>query len=433
MLGKRLNGVHVPHYKNTTQSEPKRIPTPAQVVIPMSMHIGAPAKVLVKVGQEVKVGEKIGEAGGFVSAPIHSSVSGKVKMISELLMANGSKSPAVVIAADGLQEVSPDVKPPEVTDLPSFTNAVRESGLVGLGGAGFPTSVKLSPKDPYQIDVLLINGAECEPFITSDMRTMLDDGEHIIKGINYVRKYLGHKKAVIAIEDNKPKAIKYLKELASKEENIEVVALPASYPQGGEKVLIYNVLGRIVPQGKLPSDVGVIVMNVTSTAFLSKYMETGMPLVEKCLTVDGTAVANPQNVIAPIGTPYKDIFDFCGGFKSEPKKVLMGGPMMGISVPSLELPLLKNNNAILAFGKDEAILPPTTACIRCGRCIAACPMNLAPVELETAYKLKDAVKLKELKVDLCMECGCCSFVCPARRDLVLNNKLAKALVKEMKV
>ena len=433
MLGKRLNGVHVPHYKNTTKSEPKRIPTPAQVIIPMSMHIGAPAKVLVKVGQEVKVGEKIGEAGGFVSAPIHSSVSGKVKMIDEVQMANGSRSPAVVINTDGLQEVSPDVKPPEVTDLPSFTNAVRESGLVGLGGAGFPSSVKLSPKDPSTIDVLLINGAECEPFITSDFRTMVDDGEHIIKGINYVRKYLGHKKAVIAIEDNKPQAIKHLKELASKEEDIEVVALPASYPQGGEKVLIYNVLGRIVPQGKLPSDVGVIVMNVTSTAFLAKYMETGMPLVEKCLTVDGTAVANPQNVIAPIGTPYKDIFDFCGGFKSEPKKVLMGGPMMGIAIPSLDLPMVKNNNAVLAFAKDEALLPPTTACIRCGKCIAACPMNLEPVELEMAYQKKDAVKLKELKVDLCMECGCCSFVCPARRDLVLNNKLAKALVKEMKV
>ena len=423
----------MPHYKNTTKSEPKRIPTPAQVIIPMSMHIGAPAKVLVKVGQEVKVGEKIGEAGGFVSAPIHSSVSGKVKMIDEVQMANGSRSPAVVINTDGLQEVSPDVKPPEVTDLPSFTNAVRESGLVGLGGAGFPSSVKLSPKDPSTIDVLLINGAECEPFITSDFRTMVDDGEHIIKGINYVRKYLGHKKAVIAIEDNKPQAIKHLKELASKEEDIEVVALPASYPQGGEKVLIYNVLGRIVPQGKLPSDVGVIVMNVTSTAFLAKYMETGMPLVEKCLTVDGTAVANPQNVIAPIGTPYKDIFDFCGGFKSEPKKVLMGGPMMGIAIPSLDLPMVKNNNAVLAFAKDEALLPPTTACIRCGKCIAACPMNLEPVELEMAYQKKDAVKLKELKVDLCMECGCCSFVCPARRDLVLNNKLAKALVKEMKV
>ena len=433
MLGKRLNGVHVPHNKNTTQSKPQRIPTPEQVIIPMSMHIGAPGKVLVKAGDEVKVGQKIGEAGGFVSAPVHSSVSGKVKAVDEILMANGSRSTCVIINTDGLQEVSEEVKPPEVTDLASFANAVRESGLVGLGGAGFPASVKLSPKDPSSIDVLLINGAECEPFITSDMRTMLDDGEYVIKGINYVRKYLGTKRAVIGIEDNKPKAIEHLKELASKEEGTEVVSLPASYPQGGEKVLIYNVLGRIVPQGKLPSDVGVIVMNVTSAAFLAKYMETGMPLVEKCLTVDGTAVANPQNVIAPVGTPFKNIFDFCGGFKKEPKKVLMGGPMMGIAIPSLDLPMVKNNNAVLAFAKDEALLPPTTACIRCGKCIAACPMNLAPVELEMAYQKKDAQKLKALKVDLCMECGCCSFVCPARRDLVLNNKLAKAYVREMKV
>lgn len=399
----------------------------------MSMHIGAPSKVLVKAGDEVKVGQKIGEAGGFVSAPVHSSVSGKVKSVDEILMANGSRSACVIINTDGLQEVSEEVKPPEVADAASFVSAIRESGLVGLGGAGFPASVKLSPKDPSAIDVLLINGAECEPFITSDMRTMLDEGEYVIKGINYVKKYLGMKRAIIGIEDNKPKAIEHLKELCSKEEGIEVVSLPASYPQGGEKVLIYNILGRIVPQGKLPSDVGVIVMNVTSAAFLAKYMETGMPLVEKCLTVDGSAVANPQNVIAPVGTPFKDIFDFCGGFKKEPKKVLMGGPMMGIAIPSLDLPMVKNNNAVLAFSKDEALLPPTTACIRCGKCIAACPMNLSPVELEMAYQKKDAQRLKDLKIDLCMECGCCSFVCPARRDLVLNNKLSKAYVREMKV
>lgn len=433
MSGKRLNGVHVPHNKNTTQSKPQKIPTPAQVIIPMSMHIGAPAKVLVKAGDEVKVGQKIGEAGGFVSSPVHSSVSGKVKAVDELLMANGARSQTVIIDTDGLQTVSEEVEPPRVSDLPSFVAAVRESGLVGLGGAGFPAAVKLSPKDPSAIDVLLINGAECEPFITSDLRTMLDDGEYLIKGINYVKKYVGMKRAIIGIEDNKPKAISALKKLCEKEEGIEVAVLPASYPQGGEKVLIYHILGRAVPQGKLPSDVGVIVMNVTSCAFLAKYMETGMPLIEKCLTVDGTAVKNPQNIIAPVGTPFKDIFQFCGGFKKEPKKVLMGGPMMGIAIPSLDLPMVKNNNAVLAFAKEESFLPPTTACIRCGKCIESCPMNLAPVEMEKAYKARDAVKLKELKVDLCMECGCCSFACPARRDLVLNNKLSKALVREMKV
>ena len=433
MSVKRLNGVHVPHNKNTTQSKPQHITTPEKVIIPMSMHIGAPCTPLVKMGDEVKVGQKIGEAGGFVSAPIHSSVSGKVSAIDEIVLGNGARSKTVVITTDGLQTISEEVHPPEVSDLKSFAGAIRESGLVGLGGAGFPTSVKLTPKDPSAIDVLLINGAECEPFITSDLRTMLDDGEYLIKGINYVKKYVGMKRAIIGIEDNKPKAIAYLKEICQNEEGIEIAALPAQYPQGGEKVLIYHTLGRAVPQGKLPSDVGVIVMNVTSTAFLAKYMETGMPLIEKCLTVDGTAVANPQNIIAPIGTPFKDIFNFCGGFKEEPKKVLMGGPMMGIAIHSLELPMLKNNNAVLAFAKNEAFLPSTTACIRCGRCIDTCPMNLMPVEMEKAYKAKDAVRLKELKVDLCMECGCCSFVCPARRDLVLNNKLSKALVREMKV
>ncbi|MEG2144733.1 MAG: electron transport complex subunit RsxC [Oscillospiraceae bacterium] len=410
MSYKRLNGVSVPHSKNTTQSVPQRITTPKKVIIPMSMHIGAPCAPTVKVGDEVKVGQLIGSAAGFVTAPIHASVSGKVTAIDELVMGNGARTKTVIIASDGLQTVSEEVMPPAVTDLKSFADAIRSSGLVGLGGAGFPTSVKLLPKDPAAIDVLLINGAECEPFITSDLRTMLDDGEYIIKGINYVRKYIGMKRAVIGIEDNKPKAIAALKELAEKEEGIEIMTLPASYPQGGEKVLIYHTLGRVVPGGKLPSDVGVIVLNVTSTAFIAKFMETGMPLVEKCLTVDGTAVKNPQNIIAPIGTPFSDIFDFCGGFKDEPKKVLMGGPMMGIAIPSLDLPMLKNNNAVLAFKKDEAFLPPTTPCIRCGRCMEACPMNLMPVELERAYKAKDAVRLKELRIDLCMECGCCSFV-----------------------
>ena len=428
---KRLSGVHVPHHKNTTNSVPSRLPTPAKVIIPMTMHIGAPCTPCVKVGEEVAVGKKIGEPAGFVSAPIHASVSGKVTAIDDLTMSNGSVAKAVVITANGEQKVCETVVPPVVTDKASFIAAVRESGLVGLGGAGFPASVKLSPKDP--VDTLIINAAECEPYITSDLRTMMDNGEAVIKGIRAVMRYLDIKRTIIGIEDNKPEAISHMTTLSAKEEGIEVLSLSAMYPQGGEKVLIYHALERVVPQGKLPSDVGVIVMNVTSVAFLANYLETGMPLVEKCLTVDGSAVAKPQNVIAPIGTPFKDIFDYCGGFEKEPKKVLMGGPMMGTAIPDLSLPMVKNNNAVLAFAKNEAVLPKTTACIRCGRCVDACPMSLEPAGLERAFKAKDAEKLDAMKVDLCMECGCCSFVCPARRDLVLANKLSKALVREMKV
>lgn len=427
---KSLSGVHAPHYKNTTDCAPTRIPTPAKVKLPMSMHIGAPCTPVVKIGDLVKVGQVIGEAAGFVSVPVHASVSGKVTGIEELQMGNGSFAKAVVITSDGLQEISEDVKPPVIESAADFNAAVRASGLVGLGGAGFPTTVKLSVKDPSMVDYLLINGAECEPYITSDYRTMVDDTDHLIHGAMLLKKYVGQKKTILGIEDNKPEAIRLLKEKTKDIPDFEVVSMPSLYPQGGEKVLIHNLVGRDVPEGKLPLDVGCIVINVTTLAFISKYIETGMPLVEKCLTVDGTAVANPQNVIAPIGTPIADVFAYCGGYKQEPKKLLYGGLMMGMAVPNDEVPVLKNNNAVLAFGEKEARLPETTACIKCGRCVAACPANLMPAAIEHAYKIKNVDMLKDLKVMLCMECGCCSYVCPAKRELVLVNKLSKAMVRE---
>ncbi|MCR5482045.1 MAG: electron transport complex subunit RsxC [Clostridia bacterium] len=428
---KRMNGVHVPHYKNTADCAPNRMPVPAQLVIPMAMHIGAKANPVVKPGDTVKVGQLIAEAGGFVSAPIYSGVSGTVKKIEDVLVASGQKVPAVIIESDGQQEVYEGVKPPEVTDLESFINAVRDSGSVGLGGAGFPTSVKLKC-DLDKIDAVIVNGAECEPFITSDTRTMLDRADEVYDALKLIEKYMLVKKIIIGIEDNKPECIENFRNLCKDDPAVTVQALPSSYPQGGEKVLIFNTIGRIVPEGKLPLDAGAIVLNCTTLATIGRYVKTGMPLVEKCVTVDGSAVANPQNVIAPIGTPLKDIFEFTGGFKEDPYKVLYGGPMMGLAVPSLDSPLLKNTNAVLAFNQKDATPPEPTPCIKCGRCIAACPLQLMPAEIQIALNKGDVEDLKALKVNLCMECGCCTFVCPAKRPLGQNHKLGKAMVMKAK-
>lgn len=427
---KRLHGVRTPHWKNTAACPAVRIPVPPQVVIPMSMHIGAPAKPIVKVNDEVKVGQMIAEAGGFVSAPIHSGVSGKVKKIDEVLLSSGQRGTAIIIETDGQQAVSEDVKPVSVSSKEEFIAAVRASGLVGLGGAGFPASVKLSVKDDVKIDYLLVNGAECEPYITSDTRTMIDDAELVVKGAELVKQYIGIPEVVFGIENNKQECIDKISALVSGKQGFRVESLPAIYPQGGEKVLIYNITGREVPEGKLPADAGCIVMNCTSLAALYRYISTGMPLVEKCVTVDGSAVANPQNVIAPIGTPIKYLFEFCGGFKEEPAKVLYGGPMMGIAVPDTEVPVLKGTNATLAFNKKDAILPEPTTCIRCGNCVAHCPMRLAPLEIERAYELKRPEILEKEKVGLCMECGCCAFGCPAKRPLVQVMKLSKAMLRD---
>ena len=420
----------MPHRKNTAGAKPERMPTPAYVTIPMSMHIGAPAKPVVNVGDEVKVGQLIAEASGFVSSPVYSGVSGKVKKIEDMLMSGGQFVPTITIEADGLQTVSESIATPKVESLQEFLDAVRQSGVVGLGGAGFPTAVKLTVKELSAVEAVIINGAECEPYITSDTRTMLDDKELVWEGIELLRKYMQVKRIIIGIEDNKPECISAYRKLCVSGGGVEVKALPAMYPQGGEKVLIYHTIGRIVPEGKLPLDVGAIVINCTTLAAIAKYIKTGMPLVEKCITVDGSAVKNPKNVIAPIGTPVKDVFEFCGGFKSEPKKVLYGGPMMGLAVPDLDAPILKNTNAILAFNEKDAVLPAETACIKCGRCVAHCPLNLAPTDIETAYKLKKPEDLDELKVNLCMECGCCAYVCPANRPLVQVNKLAKVMLRD---
>lgn len=422
----KLSGIKVPHRKHTANSVPQKLPLPETVVIPMSMHIGKPAVPTVKVGERVTVGQLIGTSDGFISAPIHSSVSGKVKKLDEITMSGGMKTTAVVIETDGEQEVCESVKPPVVTDFESFVNAVKESGVVGLGGAGFPTFVKLGVKDLSKVEAVVINAAECEPYITSDTRTMLDKAEYIFKGIDLLKKYLGVKRIIIGIENNKKPCIEKMTELAKGKSGVEVKVLPSVYPQGGEKVLVYNTTGKMIPKGGLPLDVGAIVINCTTLSTIAEYIETGMPLVEKCITVDGSAVKEPKNVIAPIGTPLEKLFDFCGGFKAEPKKVLYGGPMMGIAVPSLDAPVLKMTNAVIALDEKEATPPKTTACINCGACVNHCPLRLDPREISRAYKLDLCDELQMLCADLCMECGCCAYVCPANRHIVQTNKLAKA-------
>ncbi len=425
----KINGIILPHRKYTSTLSAARMPAPKSVTIPMSMHIGSPAEPTVKVGDEVKVGTLIGRAVNQVSSPVHSSVSGKVTRVDKLWTSNGSECLAVTIESDGLMTLDSACLPPEVTDYASFIEAVRASGAVGLGGAGFPTAVKLDVGDTDRISRIIINGAECEPYITSDNRTMLDNFELIREGIELFKKYLHADNIIIGIEKNKPEAIRQMRELEDGE-SVFVKELPSIYPQGGEKVLVYNCTGRIVPEGKIPIHVGCIVINVTTLAFIAQYIKTGVPLVEKLITVDGGAVAEPKNVIVPIGTALSDIFEFCGGFKSEPAKVIYGGPMMGVTVKDLSSPILKNNNAILAFDQKEAKLPEPTACIRCGRCVRACPLSLMPLDFARGYALRDFDLLKSRKINLCMECGCCSYVCPANRPLVENHRLAKAALKK---
>ncbi len=427
----KLHTVRVPHRKNTKDMQAITMPPPAEVRIPLSMHIGAPATVVVKPGDTVSVGDVIGDAAGFVSAPIHASVSGKVKSVSPMRLSSGAAVPAVTIVSDGEQRVSESVVPPTVTDRKSFVDAVRASGSVGLGGAGFPTAVKLSPKDISAIDTLVVNGAECEPYITSDTRTMIDSAADVAEGIALVRHYLGIPRAVIGIEENKPECREALLPHLSSED--EIVMLPSLYPQGGEKVLVYHLLGRTVPEGKLPADVGVIVMNCTTLAFIASYLRTGMPLVSKCVTVDGGAIASPKNVIVPIGTSISDLVAFTGGYREEPKKLLYGGPMMGLTVADDTAPVLKNTNAVIAQTEKEVLAEEPSPCIRCGNCASHCPMNLVPPVIAKGYKKRDVSLLKAAKANLCMECGCCSYSCPAHRHIVETNRLAKRfLMNEMR-
>ena len=432
MSQKHLPSIHVHHYKHTAGCATEVMPVPDVVKISMSQHIGAPCKPLVKKGDYVKVGQLLGDTEAFVSAPIHSSVSGTVTGIEEVRSANGGKDTLVVIETDKLQEVYEGIEVPVANDLPEFVKAIRASGLVGLGGASFPTHIKFNPKNIDAVHTLIVNAAECEPFITSDHRLMLEDAEDLIAGCQLVMKFLGLSEGFIGIEDNKMDAIQHLDQLLAAKgiTNIKTFKLQARYPKGAERVLVYEVTGKTMNAGVLPADLGIILSNVTTLAFVGQYFRTGMPLITKRMTVDGDAVARPTNVIAPIGTQIHDVIEFCGGYKQEPRKILMGGPMMGRAIFSDELPIVKNNNAILAFSKAQALVKEETACINCGKCHQACPFKLIPTALAKAYDMRDAQALSDLKVMQCMECGSCSYICPARRPLAFTNKLGKGVVKE---
>ena len=432
----KLGKVKVPHKKSTAGMAAVRMTPPELLTFPVAQHIGAPSVPTVKVGDTVYVGTVIAEAQGFVSSPLHSSVSGKVKKIEDYLGANGKSAPAIIIENDGLMTPDPSLAPPTVTSLKDLADAARCAGLIGLGGAGFPTSVKLSPKDPGAIDTLVLNGAECEPYITSDTRTMLDSAELIKEGVELIKEFTEIKTVAIGIESNKPECIAKMKETFAYDPAVQVISLPSRYPQGAEKVLIHNTVKRVVPEGGLPSDVGVIVMNVTTIATLAGYVKTGMPLVEKCITVDGSAIKEPKNMIVPVGAPIKDVIEAAGGFSEAAGKVMYGGPMMGVAVYSLDAPILKNTNAIVALNKKDAAGKKAIACIHCGRCVSACPMGLNPTIYARTLNLDEAAERAErfegAKINLCIECGCCAYVCPSKRPLVEYNKLAKAELREYK-
>ena len=349
----------------------------------------------------------------------------------------GAEVSAVRIENDGLMTVYEGITPPVAEDLDSFLLAIRNSGIVGLGGAGFPTAVKLDASKKGGIKTVVINGAECEPYLTGDTRTMLDDSKYLFEGIELLDKFIGTvENFYFAVEKNKPECIEELARVFQDNPKVTVSTLPSLYPQGAERVTVYNTTGVVIPEGKFPADMGVLVINVSTLAFIAKYFETGMPLVERCVTVDGSAVAEPKNLIVPIGTPVCDVIEAAGGLKEKVGKVLYGGPMMGVPVANLNEPTIKTTGGLTVMSLKDSIEREITACIHCGKCVDACPMSLYPTNFTKALDIENTddrmARLEELSITLCMECGCCAYVCPANRPLVQNNRLAKSSYRAYK-
>ena len=422
-------GVHPVEGKEATEALPLvSFPEPKTVVIPLSMHLGAPANAIVEVGDTVKVGQKIGEAAGFISAPVHSSVSGKVVAIEERPHATRGKCLSVVIESDGLDTVDESIKPNKPLEELSgdeIIEIVKNAGIVGMGGAGFPTYVKLKPGKP--IDAVLVNACECEPMLTADHRVLLEFADDIIYGLKAEMKTLNAPRGVIVIEDNKPDAIELLQSKAENEEGIEVCVAKTKYPQGGEKMLIKRVLGRSVPSGGLPADVGAVVSNVSTVKAIADVLKTGMPLIERVTTVTGKYIPNPGNFIVKIGTSAAELVAHCGGIQGTDVTVKAGGPMMGFPQTTLDTPIMKGSNGIIAIDTDHT---ETQECIKCGRCVDVCPMELQP--LYFAKLVMDPAALKEKNIMDCMECRCCEYICSSKIPLVTMIKMGKNAVRGMK-
>lgn len=395
-----------------------------ELVYPLSQHIGAPAVACVKKGDRLLVGQRIAEAGGFVSANIHSSVSGKVKKIEPRLTVSGAKVNCIIVENDGEYETA-EFTPVVSREKQDIINAVKEAGIVGLGGAGFPTHVKLSPKEPEKIDTIIINAAECEPYITADYRCMMEIPEQLISGLNLMLSLFPQAKGVIGIEDNKPEAIEKLTKMCQDEPRIEVAALKTKYPQGAERSLIFAVTGRAINSSMLPADAGCIVDNVATAIAIHEAVTLGKPLYERVVTVTGDAVANPGNYRVKAGTNAAELAKAAGGFTSEPEKVISGGPMMGMALSTLDVPCGKTFSSLLCFTKDEVAACEPGACIRCGRCVTVCPAGLMPTKLSEVADHGDFALFDELNGCECVECGCCSYVCPAKRRLTQSMKTGR--------
>lgn len=424
-------GAHPYDGKKMSRDCPIEILNPGDTLVyPLSQHIGAMAKPLVKAGDRVLVGQKIAEKGGFISANIHSSVSGTVKAIEKRPVATGGMVDSIIVENDGMYEEAAPIFSgnPDELSKDEIIKIIEEAGIVGMGGAGFPTNVKLSPKNADIIDSIIVNGAECEPYLTSDYRRMVEQTDKLVKGLKIVLKIFPDAKGYFGIEDNKPEAIEALLKATENEDRIEVVPLKTKYPQGGERSMIYAVTGRKINSKMLPADVGCIVHNVDTIYAIYNAVYNGKPLIERIVTITGDSVRTPKNFQVRIGTSFRELIDAAGGFTTEPEKIISGGPMMGFSFFNIDVPVVKGSSSLLAFIKDDVSHEEPSACIRCGRCAAACPEHLLPMKLAALAGQNEPEEFKKLGGMECVECGCCSYVCPAKRQVTQSVRSMKKLI-----
>lgn len=424
-------GIHPNDSKSATNQIPiKTIVPPERMYYPIQQHIGAPLKSLVAVGDTVKMGQKIADSDAYMCAPLHSSVSGTIKKIEPCLHPSGAKVMTIVIENDGLDTPAEQLNTKPLSELSplEIIKLVREAGIVGMGGAGFPTHVKLSPPPGKKITHVIVNGAECEPYLTSDHRVMLEKPDKVISGLLAIMKIFSLDEAYIGIEENKPDAIETMTKHASQHKGIHVLTLKKKYPQGAEKQLIYAVTGKEVPSGGLPMDIGCLVTNVDTVTEIARVINLGIPLMSRVVTVAGGAVSQPANFRVRVGTPFSYVIEQAGGLLSEPKKIIMGGPMMGIAGVSLDVPVLKGTSGILVFNEKEATIRTESNCLRCSKCVSVCPMNLMPSLLAAYAQNRDLEKCEEYNLMDCIECGSCSYTCPAQRHLVQSIRWGKTQI-----